>query len=266
MLRNAAKKILVKKNLNEIWSNFVELKEQSVIITCLTDTCYKKMIKVWHEIVTRMPSNIVFFARRAFILSLGNNSNLKRWNIRDSANCELCNKLQTQLHVFSNCKVALEQQRYTWRHDSILMTIIHHLKVAVGADLRLFADCPNSYTTCTSTLFRTLRPDIVVDFKGSVYVVELTVPYETNCTKAKRRKKERYRHLRSELITACYAFEVITLEVTTLGFVSKDIDRFRRLLRTLEMNDERIIKNRYAVRTCCKPFEHMSIVDRADKA
>jgi hypothetical protein len=80
-----------------------------------------------------------------------------------------------------------------------------------------------------------------VDFKGSsVYVVELTVPYETNCTKAKRRKKERYRHLRSELITTCHAFEVITLEVTTLGFVSKDIDRFRRLLRTLEMNDERI--------------------------
>ena len=100
-------------------------------------------------------------------------------------------------------------------------------------------------TTCTSTLFRTLRPDIVVDFKGSVYVVELTVPYETNCTKAKRRKKERYRHLRSELITACNAFEVITLEVTTLGFVSKDIDRFRRLLRTLEMNDERIIKKMY---------------------
>ena len=26
------------------------------------------------------------------------------------------------------------------------------------------------------------------------------------------------------------------------------------------------VKNRYAVRTCCKPFEHMSIVDRADKA
>jgi hypothetical protein len=53
-----------------------------------------------------------------------------------------------------------------------------------------------------------IRPDIVVDFKGSVYVVELTVPYETNCTKAKRRKKERYRHLRSELITTCHAFEV----------------------------------------------------------
>jgi hypothetical protein len=106
MLRNAAMKILEKKNQTS--SNFVELKEQSRDhYFGLTDTCYKKMIKVWHEIVTRMPSNIVCFARRALILSLGNNSNLKRWNIRDSANCELCNKLQTQLHVFSNCKVAL---------------------------------------------------------------------------------------------------------------------------------------------------------------
>ena len=73
-------------------------------------------------------------------------------------------------------------------------------------------------------------------------MIELTVPYETNCEKAKCRKKERYRHLRSELITPCHAFTVITLEVTTLGFLSKDIYNFRRLLRTLEMNDERIIK------------------------
>ncbi len=35
MLRNAAKTILLKENLNKIWSNFVEIKEQGVIITCL---------------------------------------------------------------------------------------------------------------------------------------------------------------------------------------------------------------------------------------
>jgi hypothetical protein len=65
------------------------------------------------------------------------------------------------------------------------MTIIHHLKVAVGADLRLFADCPNSGTTVYfNFISNAIRPDIVVDFKGSVHVVELTVPYETNCTKA----------------------------------------------------------------------------------
>ena len=40
----------------------------------------------------------------------------------------------------------------------------------------------------------------------------------------------------------CDAFEVVTLEVTTLGFVSKSINIFRRLLRLFEMNEERIIK------------------------
>ena len=138
--------------------------------------------------------------------------------------------------------MALEQGRYTWRHDSILITIIHHFKAIVNEDLRLFADCPNSGTVCTSTLFQTSRPDLVVVVKDAIYVIELTVPYETNCKKAKRRKEERYKNLRSELIMTCSTFEVITLEVTTLGFVSKDINRFRRLLRTLDLNEERIVK------------------------
>ena len=95
---------------------------------------------------------------------------------------------------------------------------------------------------CTSTLFQTSRPNLVVVFKDAIYVIELTVPYETNCKKAKRHKEERYKNLRSELIMTCSTFEVITLEVTTLGFVSKDINRFRRLLRTLDLNEERIVK------------------------
>ena len=235
-MKNAAKKIVEKENLAKIWSNFVETKEKSVIITSITDCCYKMLIKLWHDIVCRMPSNIICFARRSLILSLGNNSNLRRWNIRDSAGCDLCQKMQTQRHIFSNCKVALEQGRYTWRHDSILLTIIQHFKAIANEDLRLFVDCPNSGTMCSSTLFQTSRPDLVVDLKGSVYVVELTVPYETNC------KEERYKHLRSELIMTCRTFEVITLEVTTLGFVSKDIDRFRTLLRAFDLNDERIIR------------------------
>ena len=201
-LKNAAKKIVEKENIAKIWSNFVEMKEQCVIITAIMDCCYKMLIKLWHDIVCRMPSNIICFARRSLILSLGNNSNLRRWNIRDSAGCDLCQKMQTQLHVFSSRYTwrhgrytwRHEQGRYTWRHDWILLTIIHHFKAIANEDLRLFADCPNSGTMCSSTLFQTSRPDLVIDLKGSVCVVELTVPYETNCKKAKRRKEERYKH------------------------------------------------------------------------
>ena len=63
----------------------------------------------------------------------------------------------------------------------------------------------------------------MVVFKDAVYVIELTVPYETNCKKAKRRKEERYKNVRSELIMTCSTFEVIILEVTTLGFAISQI-------------------------------------------
>ena len=79
------------------WSNFVDLKEQCSIIIRITDSCYRKSIELWHGVVSRMPSNIICFARKAFILSLGNNSSLNRWNIRDSAGCDLCHSF---IHSF----------------------------------------------------------------------------------------------------------------------------------------------------------------------
>ena len=77
--------------------------------------------------------------------------------------------------------------------------------------------------------------------RSEVYVIELTVPYETDCLIAKRRKEERYRNLKEELMINCDSFDVITLEVTTLGFVSKNVAKFRRLLKYLKVNDNRII-------------------------
>ena len=240
-LKTTTDKELAHRNFVETWSSFISLKEQNTLIIRLMETCHKKIIKLWQKIVTEMPTSITCFARRALILSLGNNSNLKRWNIRESQNCDLCNRSQTQLHVFSFCPTALKQHRYTWRHNSILVTIIHHLKVLTGPDIQLYADCPDSGLNCTSTLFRSLRPDVVLIYRSEVYVIELTVPYETNCLIAKRRKEERYRNLKEELRINCDSFDVITLEVTTLGFVSKNVAKFRRLLKYLKANDNRII-------------------------
>jgi hypothetical protein len=189
----------------------------------------------------RLPRNITCFARRALVLNLSNNSNLKRWKIRDSPNCDLCNKIQTQLHVFSYCPVALQKHRYTWRHDSILNTILHHLRRVMSEDLEIFADCPDSGLKCTSNLFQALRPDITIRYKRDLFVIELTVQYETNCIIARRRKQEKYRVLRSQLLVPCDRFKVITLEVTALGFVTKSIGQFRRPCRLLHLQDDRII-------------------------
>ena len=131
----------------------------------------------------------------------------------------------------------MKQLRYTWRHNSISVTIIHHLKVLVGLDIQLYADCPDSGLNCTLALFRTLGPDVVLIHRSDVYLIELTVPYETNCSIAKRRKEKRYRNLIQELMINCDSINVITLKVTSLGFVSKNFAKFRRLLKYLKVNN-----------------------------
>ena len=108
----------------------------------------------------------------------------------------------------------------------------------VGLDIQLYADCPDSGLNCTLALFRTLRPDVVLIHRSDVYLIELTVPCETNCSIAKCRKEKRYRNLKEELIINCGSFNLITLKVTSLGFVSKNVAKFRRLLKYLKVNND----------------------------
>ena len=127
------------------------------------------------------------------------------------------------------------------------MSINHHYyyyyyyRVA-SEEIEIFADCPDCGLKCTLNLLENLRPDIVVRHKRDFYVIELTVPYETNGKIARRCKQDKYRDLKTQLLVTCEKFKVITLEITTLGFVTKNIRQFRRLCRSLSLQDNRIIK------------------------
>ena len=97
-----------------------------------------KDIQSWQILVKRLPINIHNFCRRYLVMSLANNSNLKRWKISNSELCSLCTKKQMQLHVFNHCLQALN--RYTWRHNSIIQTFCNHLLKTACYDFRLYAD------------------------------------------------------------------------------------------------------------------------------
>ena len=57
--------------------------------------------------------------------SLRSPSNLRRWGVKSEGQCFLCNRDNaTAAHILSNCSVALQQNRYTCRHDNVLI-IIH---------------------------------------------------------------------------------------------------------------------------------------------
>ena len=52
-------------------------------------------------------------------------SNLHRWHINLEASCLLCRKQNfTTAHVLRACIVALQQGRFTFRHDSILSVLV----------------------------------------------------------------------------------------------------------------------------------------------
>ena len=53
---------------------------------------------------------------------------LKLWGYKRSDVCSICGQEGCSLHhILSNCKTALKQQRYTWRHDSVLFYLQHFL-------------------------------------------------------------------------------------------------------------------------------------------
>ena len=107
------------------WNNFMNLKEQNVIIKHILSTCQVKTINMWQSLIKKLPSNIFCFVRKSLIFCLPNKSNLFRWKLIENNLCSLCNNVETQLHVLSNCPSYLN--RYTWRHDSILKTLLRKI-------------------------------------------------------------------------------------------------------------------------------------------
>ena len=58
--------------------------------------------------------------------------NLKRWRITTETICTLCsNDVCTTAHFLGACKVSLQQERCTFRHDTALLKVIEVLKAFI---------------------------------------------------------------------------------------------------------------------------------------
>ena len=82
--------------------------------------------------------------------------------------CCLCNKKSETLHhIVSNCEVSANEGRYTWRHNSILYTILTHISSIVNDGYSIYADI-EGYANPAS-LFRSVRPDVVIVKSGRYF-------------------------------------------------------------------------------------------------
>jgi len=77
-------------------------------------------------------ASLIDFVLNAQINSVRTPDMLKLWGYIDSAACVLGSVPKCTLHhILVNCTLALDQGRYTWRHDSVLQKIERVMLVMV---------------------------------------------------------------------------------------------------------------------------------------
>ena len=169
-----AKSTLYNEIQNEIMismNNLPSIKKQNTLMPSLQQKVSKTVIRHWNSLTNTLPPSIFNFYRKPLIFFLNNNSNLAGLKIRDSPNCDLCGKPQTQIHFLNNCTSAINDGRFKWRRDSILKTILFYLTSTKKYDV--FADVEGFRSS--TVLFNSLIPDIVVIKDNILYTIELTV-------------------------------------------------------------------------------------------
>ena len=164
-----------------------------------------------------------------------------RWGRASSNLCPLCNAVQSNKHVLSNCSNPTVLSRYTERHNKFFLILTTWLKTKADKKTYIFADL-NGFPP-TSDLFNSIRPDLVIRKDKKISVIELTVCHETNLTSSKTYKEVKYKNIdncKSTIIKDCDV-SLSTCEVSVLGFVQFDSTSLKDFL--IPHLDESLLSN-----------------------
>ena len=219
---------LKNETIEQISRSLGQLKEQNIILKMIQQHCLSSSIVEWQRVVDKLPENLFVFIRKALIFCLPNNSNLARWKKSVDSACGLCKtNTQTQLHILNNCQSSVISGRYTWRHNSVLTTLCNYLTQL--PEFTLFADIPGYQNP--SIFFKRYRPDIVIINCRKMIILELTICFETNLEKSRNYKKEKYHDLEDDCIDERWDIEKVFIEVSSLGFVTKNIKELKSIIK-----------------------------------
>ena len=222
-----------------------QLSTQSLVIRCIWDFALPATNGHWFHALDSLPRSIFNFAQRYLANCLPNKSNAVKWGLCQSARCDFCPENQTLGHVVSSCGHALRDGRYNWRHDSVIRCIA---RAILKPENHVYADIAEFATPSTITGDQH-RPDIVVVRANCLYVLELTVGFETNLTKNFERKNESYGDLLNTLRASYDGVEYMNLSMSALGCVSKMSKTLTTWLKNLGLSDNEI---KYTVRKIMK--------------
>ena len=100
----------------------------------------------------------------------------------------------------------------------------------------LYADVPGFKSPSIIT-GDTYRPDLLLSLSnGSLYVVELTVGYETNLENNVKRKKAKYRELVRQLDENFNEVNFVNLSMSSLGIFAQECSTFLEMLENVGLD------------------------------
>ena len=211
---------LSEEQTGEATNHILSLKIQGLATKAVMESISPKNIKRWHQMTLTLPGFLFNFIRKALQSQLPTMANLNRWGRADTNLCPLCNNIQTNKHVFSNCSNAVSLKRYTERHNKILYLLACWIQEKMDRHSKLFVDLPGFNQT--EDIFNNIRPDMVIIKNNIGCVIELTICHETNLTSSKKYKEEKYRDLnklKSQQVKNI-KFSLSTCEVSVLGLIN----------------------------------------------
>ena len=164
---------------------------QDSFFTNITKFSLSQLTKIWTAWQSKLPKNIFNFTVRYINNSLPTRQNLARWGLLPTSVCPQCLAPETLLHVVAGCQSYLE--RFTWRHNSVLNFLAMNLQTV--NDSCLYVDLPG-YKSPSIITGDTYRPDLLLSTSSRcLYIIELTVGFESNLQKNVERKKSKYKEL-----------------------------------------------------------------------
>ena len=163
--------------------------------------------------------------------TLPTSKNLYKWSLSDSPSCSFCLHPETLQHVVSSCKSCLEDGRYTWHHNSVLLHIANSFSSLQRC--RLFVDLP-SFPSPSLITGDSLRPDLaLISPDNTLYILELTVGFETNIEVNNKRKAIKYGPLIQDLRSQYRTITFINLSMSALGIYEASSDTILNMMNDL---------------------------------
>ena len=158
------------------------------------------------------------------------------------------------MHVISGCKEYLNEGRFTWRHDSVLNFIASSLTCVKGS--KLYVDLPGFITLSVITGDE-LRPGLLLTIENKLlYILELTVGFETNLKINSDRKLKKYMPLISDQENNFDKVKFVNVSISLLGVFGQSANTFIDMLKDLKFDEQHI---RYVKRKLfLLVFEHLT--------